>query len=99
MEKIYTKGCEELKKFFNEIGIGEYDNSKRHSLLGAGYGGFYLMGTTDSNYFVDENCLFQAKGIVPKDYKEVDVEYFTNYHRNRLAGNPSIEEISNYEIY
>jgi hypothetical protein len=99
MEKIYTQGCNKLSDFFNEIGIGGDDNSKRHSLLGIGYGGGYLMGTTDSDYFVDENGLFQAKRYAPDGYVKVKVDYFIEYHRNRLAGTLPAKEISNYEIY
>jgi hypothetical protein len=100
MEKIYTNGCKRLAEFFNEIGIGDDDNSKRHSLLGRGYGGNYLMGITDSDYFVDEDCLFQAKGCAPDGYVKVKVEYFIDYHRRRLNGEiEQSKEINNYEIF
>lgn len=100
MEKIYTNGCQKLSQFFNEIGIGGNDNSKRHSLLGIGYGGGYLMGTTESEYFVDEKGLFQAKRKAPNDYIEVTVEYFIDYHRRRLNGEIGVStEINNYEIF
>ena len=84
MEKIYTQGCQTLREFFVEIGIG-FDGPNRH-LVGKGYSGDYLLGNTDNYYYVDEDGLFQSvsRSRLPKEYKEVYVTQFIKYHKIRL---------------